>query len=154
MLQALRCPTCTAPIAFPPGQTTATCRYCGAQVRDVASPPGATPGPAKGALAEGLSIRTPSGALVPLLETGAALPASKSETLSTGHDQQRSLVCALVATGPRPRDLARLEVGLELAPRGVPKIALALRVDASGDAFVSLTSEGAYAEARFSLAVA
>lgn len=153
MLQALRCPTCTAPITFAPGQTTATCRYCGAQVRDVAEAPPPPRGPAKGTLAEGLAIRAPSGAIVPLLEAGAALPAEKEETLSTSRDDARSLVCELVATGAHARTLARLEVGLRPAPRGVPKVALVVRIEASGDAFASLTSEDGYAEARFPLRV-
>lgn len=154
MLQALRCPTCTAPITFAPGQTTTTCRYCGAQVRDVAAPPPAPRGPSKGTLAEGLAIRTPSGALVPLLEAGAALPATKEETLSTSRDDARSLALELVASGAHARSLARLEVGIRPAPRGVPKVALALRIAASGEAFASLTSEDGYAEARFPLRIA
>lgn len=104
-------------------------------------------------LDEAIAIRTPSGATLTLLERGAALPASKEETLSTSRDDQPSIRCELVVIGSATSSAARLEIAVARAPRGVPKAPLIVRVDARGSVHAAIRTEHATANASFTVAV-
>jgi molecular chaperone DnaK (HSP70) len=104
-------------------------------------------------LDETIAIRAPSGTILPLLEQGAALPAEKRETLSTGRDDQESVRCELVATGRGLRAVGHLEVAVARAPRGVPQTLLVVRADEDGSVHATLEAAHGSASASFSVAV-
>lgn len=98
-------------------------------------------------LDETIAIRTRSGATIPLIERGAALPAERRETLSTSTDGQPSIRCELIAGS---RSSAVVEIGVPHAPRGVAQALLVVRVDANGSVQVLLDGEHGNASASFS----
>ena len=99
-------------------------------------------------LAETISIRA-GDRTIPFVEAGVELPLTKKETLSTARDAQESVHCELIAGA---RSVAFVEVGVTSAPRGVPKVALELRIDAGGSVSVRLRGEDGEANAMFSVA--
>jgi len=105
-------------------------------------------------LGETLALRTPTGATLPLIEAGTPLPATRNETVSTGRDDQESVRCELVTLAGATRSVARLEVGVRRAPRGVAQVRLAVRVSADGSVHATLDGEHGHANASFSVSVA
>lgn len=105
-------------------------------------------------LDETIALRTRNGNVLPLIERGTALPCEHRETLSTASDAQPSVQVELVATGRGVRTLARLEVAVPSAPRGVPKALLVVRGDDEGSIRVTLDAEHGSANAVFSVAIA
>ncbi len=154
MLEALRCPTCAAPVAFASGASVTTCAYCRAEVRDLrgAADPGAPS--TRALLDETLAVALPSGMLVPLVPAGTPLPLVKDETLSTARDDQPSIgadLCTAVHAG-RGRSLGHLEVLVgRRGPRGVPRAVLRVEIDVEGRARVSLEDETGASRANASL---
>ena len=138
MSEIIRCASCLAPLRLDLGPI-ATCAYCGAQTRLDAPAAVVELGKKSGArLAEAVSFVTPT-RTIPWLEADAALPIHRTETLSTQTDNQDALHVKLVQ-GTTPLADFRFPIAAR-APRGVPKIALTVRVSAGGA--MSLTvSEG------------
>jgi molecular chaperone DnaK (HSP70) len=99
-------------------------------------------------LAETISIRAGE-RTIPFVEAGAELPLTKKETLSTARDGQSSVRCELLAGA---LSVAFVEVGVTSAPRGVPKVALELRIDGDGSVSIRLRAEDGEASASSSVA--
>lgn len=99
-------------------------------------------------LAEAIVIRAGE-QTIPWIAAGEVLPLVKRERLSTARDRQESVRCELVVGA---RSVAFVEVGVRAAPRGVPKLALEIRIDADGSANVLLQSDDGGASAMFSIA--
>ena len=89
------------------------------------------------AVGESVGIETLGGVFTALIPTGSELPASYSAIFSTATDNQPQVeVHVLAGTGELVADnrsLGRFIVAdLRPAPRGVPQIEIALRIDKSG----------------------
>jgi molecular chaperone DnaK len=84
-----------------------------------------------------LGVETGGGVFTPLVTRNTTIPTEKIETFTTSVDNQ-SFVPVHVLQGERTmsadnRSLARFELtGIPPAPRGVPKIQVAFRIDADG----------------------
>ena len=84
-----------------------------------------------------LGVETGGGVFTPLIPRNTTIPTEKSEIFTTSVDNQ-SFVPVHVLQGERKmaadnRSLARFELtGIPPAPRGVPKIQVAFRIDADG----------------------
>lgn len=84
-----------------------------------------------------LGVETGGGVFTPLIPRNTTIPTERSEIFTTSVDNQ-SFVPIHVLQGERPmaadnRSLARFELtGIPPAPRGVPKISVAFRIDANG----------------------
>ena len=139
MVEIVRCPNCIAPLRLDVGPVV-RCTYCGAQSRldspGVVLEPG-TPGQAR--LAEAVSFVTPT-IKVPFLEKGATLPIYRTETLSTRTDDQDALDVNLVQG---TETLVRFRFPIEKrGPRGVPKLALTVRVASDGAMSITVAEPG------------
>ena len=139
MIELLRCPNCLAPLRLDAGPIV-TCRYCGAQSRldapGVVVEPGA---PGQRRLAEAVSFVTPTNTIA-FLEAGRVLPIHRSETLSTRSDDQDALDVNLVQ-GTEP--IVRFHFPIQKrGPRGVPRLALTVRVAPDGAMSVTVTEPG------------
>jgi hypothetical protein len=139
MPEIIRCPNCVAPLRLDAGPVV-TCRYCEAQCRLDA--PGAivAPGvPGQARLAETVSFVTPTN-VIPWLEKGSPLPIHRTQTLSTRTDDQETLNVNLVQGASR---LVELQFPIQKrAPRGVPKLALTVRVATDGSMSVTVAEAG------------
>ena len=139
MVEIVRCPNCIAPLRLDVGPI-ARCAYCGAQSRLDA--PGVvvdsgTPGQTR--LAETVSFVTPT-MTIPFLEKGQTLPIFRTETLSTRSDDQDVLDVNLVqASEPVVRFPFPIQ---KRGPRGVPKLALTVRVAADGAMSITVAEPG------------
>jgi molecular chaperone DnaK len=84
-----------------------------------------------------MGVETGGGVFTPLIVRNTTVPTEKSEVFTTSVDNQ-SFVPVHVLQGERKmaadnRSLARFELaGIPPAPRGVPKIQVAFRIDANG----------------------
>jgi molecular chaperone DnaK len=84
-----------------------------------------------------LGVETGGGVFTPLIPRNTTIPTERSEIFTTSVDNQ-NFVPIHVLQGERPmaadnRSLARFELtGIPPAPRGVPKIQVAFRIDANG----------------------
>ncbi len=84
-----------------------------------------------------LGVETGGGVFTPLIPRNTTIPAEKSEVFTTSVDNQ-NFVPIHVLQGERPmaadnRSLAHFELtGIPPAPRGVPKIHVAFKIDANG----------------------
>lgn len=116
------------------------CRYCGAQSRlDAPSAVLAPSETGRTRLAEAVSFVTPTNT-VPFLAAGSALPIHRTETLSTREDDQAVLHVNLVQ-GTEP--VAKFDFPIERrAPRGVPRLALTVRVAVDGAMSITVTEPG------------
>jgi hypothetical protein len=138
MPEVVRCPNCLAPLRLDVGPVV-KCRYCDSQVR-LDAPQAASRGEASGKrLAHAIGFVTAT-RTVPFLEANAALPIHRTETLSTQSDDQEALKVNLV-DGTTP--IVSFEFPIQKrGPRGVPKIALTVRVSASGAMSLTLAEPG------------
>ena len=139
MVEIVRCPNCIAPLRLDAGPVV-RCLYCGAQCRLDA--PGAVvePGkPGEKRLAEAVAFVTPTNT-VPFLDKGRVLPIHRTETLSTRTDDQDALDVNLVQ-GSTPLVHFRFPIQ-KRGPRGVPKLALTVRVAADGAMSLTVTEPG------------
>ena len=91
-------------------------------------------------LAETVAFMTTSGMTIPFLEKDARLPVYKTETLSTSRDGQETLQVHIVQGST---SVTRFEFPIQKrAPRGVPKIALTVRVTTRGELSLTLSEPG------------
>ena len=139
MTAMLRCANCLAPLRLDTGPI-ATCRYCSAQTRvdeptQIAKPPVVS----GSRLAD--AVRFVKGAIsIPMLEANKPLPIHQTLTLSTSTDNQEKLGVNLMQ-GNEP--IVSFTFPLEQrAPRGVPKIALTVRVSENGAMSLTLSEPG------------
>jgi hypothetical protein len=139
MPEMVRCPNCVAPLRLDAGPVV-TCRYCEAQCRlDAPSAVVAPSTPGHARLAEAISFVTPTNT-IPWLEKGSALPIHRTQTLSTRTDDQDTLNVNLVQGSEK---LVELQFPIQKrAPRGVPKLALTVRVATDGSMSVTVTEAG------------
>lgn len=139
LLELVRCPNCLAPLRLDQGSIV-RCGYCGAQSRLDA--PGVIVergAPGETRLAETVSFVTPT-ITVPFLDAASTLPIHRTETLSTRTDDQDVLDVNLVQ-GATP--LVRFRFPIEKrGPRGVPKLALTVRVAIDGAMSLTVTEPG------------
>ena len=139
MPEIVRCPNCIAPLRLDAGPVV-RCSYCGAQSRldapGVVVEPGA---PGQTRLAEAVSFVTPTNT-VPFLDKGRALPIHRTETLSTRSDDQDALDVNLVQ-GQEPVVRFRFPIQ-NRGPRGVPKLALTVRVAPDGAMSITVAEPG------------
>jgi len=139
MPELVRCPNCIAPLRLDTGPI-ATCAYCGAQSR--LDTPGALVAPSvpgQTRLAETVSFVTPT-ITIPWLEKDATLPLHRTETLSTQRDDQDALDVNLVQAG---RPIAQFKFRIQKrGPRGVPKLALTVRVATDGAMSITVSEPG------------
>jgi hypothetical protein len=139
MVEIVRCPNCIAPLRLDAGPVVA-CTYCGAQCRVDAPGVVVTPGaPGATRLADAVSFVTPTNT-VPFLAKGGTLPIHRTETLSTRTDDQEALEVNLVQ-GTEPVVHFRFPI-LKRGPRGVPKLALTVRVAADGQMSITVAEPG------------
>ncbi|HEY1957792.1 MAG TPA: Hsp70 family protein [Polyangiaceae bacterium] len=135
-----RCANCLAPLRLDAGPIV-TCAWCGAQT-DLGTPAAvAKHGTKTGRRLEGdvAFVVTPT-LRVPFLQAGAALPIHCTETVSTSRDAQEELKVHMMQG---ERELARFAFPIrQRAPRGVPKIALTVRVSESGAMSLTLAEPG------------
>ncbi len=89
-----------------------------------------------GRLAASVGIETRGGIFTPLLLAGAEVPCARSESFTTGSDNQESLrVKIFHGTTDRIADahpIGAYEILLAPAPRGVPQIDVTFQVDSTG----------------------
>ena len=93
---------------------------------DGAEPPGAV-------LRQSIGLGLKGGRFVPLLTRGSRLPASRTETFTTGDDYQAAIKMTLLAGDDNVADrnalLGEYEVsGFETGPRGIPQIEVTFQV--------------------------
>jgi hypothetical protein len=139
MPEMLRCPNCLAPLRLDTGPI-ATCSYCGVQSRiDTPGVVVAKGAPGQRRLAETVSFVTPTNT-IPFFDAGATLPIHRSETLSTRTDDQDALDVNLVQ-GAQPIVQFRFPIQ-KRGPRGVPKLALTVRLAPDGAMSVTVTEPG------------
>jgi molecular chaperone DnaK (HSP70) len=121
-----RCENCLAPLPLDDDALVLACTYCSAMTKN-----------ASGCrLAETVAFLTPSGMRVPFLEKDAPLPIHKTELLSTSADGQQQLGIHIVQG---PTSVAHFVFPItKLAPRGVPKISLTIRVSTAGELSLTL----------------
>ncbi len=119
-----------------------TCTYCGAQTRIDEPARIAKPPMASGTrLADTIAFVTQTSRKVPLLEANAPVPIHQTLTLSTSRDNQETLEVSLVQGSDA---ITSFSFPLQQrAPRGVPKIALTVRVSATGAMSLTLSEQGA-----------
>lgn len=139
MVELVRCPNCIAPLRLDVGPVV-RCSYCGAQSRldapGVVVDPG-TPGQTR--LAEAVSFVTPTNT-VPFLDEGRTLPIHRTETLSTRTDDQDALDVNLVQGS---ESLVHFRFPIQKrGPRGVPKLALTVRVAPDGAMSLTVAEPG------------
>jgi hypothetical protein len=156
--EMVRCPACNAPLRVPVGQAVVVCEFCHASVRcDEPEPVLAEAGPR---LAEAISLKASADFIVPLLESGTGLPATRRERLSTSKDDQDALHVDLVAgNDPKPernRALASLVLPIKKrGSRGVPVLELLVSVETGGQVRVAVCEPASDNEvAREGLSVA
>lgn len=138
-MELVRCANCLAPLRLD-GGPIASCAYCGAQTRLDAPGTVATPSTPTGAhLAEAVAFVTKTFTF-PFLEPSAPLPLHRTQTLSTHSDDQDALDVLLVQ-GATPLVQFRFPI-TKRGPRGVPKIALTVRVSAAGAMSLTLIEPG------------
>jgi hypothetical protein len=139
MPEVVRCPSCLAPLRLDVGPIV-KCRYCDAQVRLDAPQAVAAKGEASGKrLAQMIGFATPT-MTIPFLAANAPLPIYRTETLSTQRDDQDALDVTLVEGTTR---VVSLKFPIQKrGPRGVPKIALTVRVSAGGAMSLTLAELG------------
>ncbi len=139
MIEIVRCPNCIAPLPLE-AATVVRCRYCGAQSRidapGVVVDPGA---PGQTRLAETVSFVTPT-ITIPFLDKGKTLPIFRTETLSTRTDDQDALDVNIVQ-GAEPVVHFRFPIE-KRGPRGVPKLALTVRVAEDGAMSITVAEPG------------
>lgn len=139
MPEIARCPNCIAPLRLDAGSVV-RCDYCGAQSRldspGVVVEPGV---PGQTRLAEAVSFVTPTNT-IPFLDKGRTLPIHRTEVLSTRTDDQDALDVNLVQ-GAEPVVRFRFPIQ-KRAPRGVPKLALTVRVATDGAMSITVTEPG------------
>jgi molecular chaperone DnaK len=93
-------------------------------------------------LAHDVSIETFGGVATPLIRRCTELPAEMTEMFSTAMDNQQNVELTMV-TGDSPRAtdnqlLGRFQLqGIRLAPRGIPKIDVQIRLEKNGVLHVS-----------------
>ena len=136
----VRCANCLAPLRLDAGAVV-TCAWCGAQT-DLAAPAAVVkPGAKSGRrLAAEIAFRVAPRMRVPFLAADAPLPIHHTETLSTGRDAQEELQVNMVQGD---RSLASFAFPIrQRAPRGVPRIALTVRVAESGAMSLTLAEPG------------
>lgn len=95
--------------------------------------------PGQTRLAESVSFVTPTNT-VPFLEKGRTLPIYRTETLSTRSDDQEALDVNLVQ-GAEPIVSFRFPIQ-KRGPRGVPKLALTVRVAIDGAMSITVSEPG------------
>ena len=93
-----------------------------------------------------IGIETMGGVFTKLIEANTTIPTRKSETFSTASDSQTSVDIHILqgerAMSKDNKSLGRFVMeGVELAPRGVPKIAVSIDVDSNGIISVSAKDE-------------
>lgn len=139
MPELVRCPNCIAPLRLD-GGPIARCIYCDTQCRLDAPTVVMTPGmPGQTSLADTVSFVTPT-ITIPFLEKGATLPIHRTETLSTRTDDQDALDVNLVQ-GSSPIVEFKFPIQ-KRGPRGVPKLALTVRVATDGAMSVTVAEPG------------
>jgi hypothetical protein len=136
--EIVRCGNCTAPLRLDVGPIV-KCTYCGVQTRldTRACEPAEAPSGAR--LAEDVCFVTPS-MKIPFLNANAPLPIFRTETLSTQSDNQDALNVNM-QQGDAMLVSFRFPIQ-QRAPRGVPKIALTVRVAATGAMSVTVAEPG------------
>jgi hypothetical protein len=139
MVEMVRCPNCGAPLRLDAGPI-AHCAYCGTQSR--VDTPGVvvaagTPGQTR--LVDAVSFVTPT-ITVPFLDKGKTLPIFRTETLSTRTDDQDALDVNIVQ-GSDPIVHFRFPIQ-KRGPRGVPKLALTVRVAVDGAMSITVAEPG------------
>jgi molecular chaperone DnaK len=93
-----------------------------------------------------LGVETLGGVMTPLIPRNTTIPTEKKETFSTATDNQNA-VTIVVLQGERPmaqdnRVLGRFDLtGITPAPRGVPQVEVAFKIDANGILEVSATDK-------------
>jgi len=140
MNEIFRCANCLAPLRLDVGPV-ATCSYCRAQTA-IGAPqtfekPAATSGRR---LADGVAFVVSPTFRIPFLDANAPVPIFRTETLSTARDDQDVLEVKLVQG-----EASLASFGFPIrkrAPRGVPKIALTVRVAESGAMSLTLAETG------------
>lgn len=139
MAEIARCPNCVAPLRLDAGPIV-TCRYCEVQSR-LGAPNVVTQAPKSGQarLAETVSFVTPT-TTIPFLEKDKPLPIHRTETLSTRTDDQETLDVNLVQ-GSEPIVQFKFPIQ-KRGPRGVPKLALTVRVATDGAMSITVTEPG------------
>ena len=105
---------------------TLFCPYCGT-AHDLETP----------RLAEAISIEIVGDEAAPILPYGTRLPASYSDVFSTSTDGQETVHVHLVVGNSRKASACRSMLSLtfpieERGPRGVPRVNVTVRVDATG----------------------
>jgi molecular chaperone DnaK len=93
-----------------------------------------------------IGIETMGGVFTKLIEANTTIPTRKSETFSTASDSQTSVDIHILqgerAMSKDNKSLGRFVMeGVELAPRGVPKISVSIDVDSNGIISVSAKDE-------------
>jgi molecular chaperone DnaK len=93
-----------------------------------------------------IGIETMGGVFTKLIEANTTIPTRKSETFSTASDSQTSVDIHILqgerAMSKDNKSLGRFVMeGVELAPRGVPKINVEINVDANGIISVNAKDE-------------
>jgi molecular chaperone DnaK len=93
-----------------------------------------------------IGIETMGGVFTKLIEANTTIPTRKSETFSTASDSQTSVDIHILqgerAMSKDNKSLGRFVMeGVELAPRGVPKISVEINVDANGIISVNAKDE-------------
>lgn len=139
MQTLIRCGNCIAPLRLDLGAIV-SCTYCGAQTRLDVAQIVAKPVTSGARLAETVTFVVTPTLSIPFLEANAPLPMFRTETLSTSSDAQPAFHVHLMQG---TATLARFDFPiLARGPRGVPKIALTVRVSAGGDMSLTLTEPG------------
>ncbi len=93
-----------------------------------------------------LGVETLGGVMTPLIQRNTTIPTEKKEVFSTATDNQNA-VTIVVLQGERPmasdnRVLGRFDLtGIAPAPRGVPQVEVAFKIDANGILEVSATDK-------------
>jgi molecular chaperone DnaK (HSP70) len=107
---------------------------------------------ADGLTAETLGVETLGGVFTPLIEKGAKVPCSRSETCSTATDGQSDISVALFRgrekIASRNHALGRFKiVGIPAAPRGVPTVKVTFAISGR-QILLSARDERSHAEYR------
>jgi len=146
-LETIKCPNCGAPLEVDAAAELVKCEYCRAQSSrggEGAKLEERLGGPR---LAETVSFEFTEDIGLPLLESGAILPVTKTELLGTSRDDQDSFDVKLRAgNAERPVDnrlLGRFSVPLAArGPRGTVMAGVTFHVAADGSAWISVKERG------------